>query len=355
MEDDKAVPHWMQRTSILFGPEKIKKLMNANILLVGLGGVGGVVAEMLVRAGIGSITLVDNDIVDDTNRNRQIPALYSTVGAPKTLSLSNRLKEINPDLKMTLIQEFVKDGKAFQIISAQKYDYAIDCIDTLSSKCWFIRHCVENNLRVVTALGAGGKSDPFKIVSADISESQTCHLARQVRKRLAKWNIRTGIPVVYSTEEVDGSRLIPTPNELKKNIIGTVSYMPAAFGCALASIVIRDLMNDQPTIQCENISKRKLKKIERQKMKEKKRKEYEQKKTDAKQELVKDNPTHGKLNKTQTIYPPKHNTGTDQQKHSQNNSGGSMVSIFMEILTNYWILIVPLLYIIYRWRKRMSY
>jgi len=234
-----GIPQWMQRTNILIGSEKVKRLMNANVLVVGLGGIGGIATEMLVRTGVGKMTIVDNDTVDTTNRNRQVPALESTVGQRKATVLAKRLKDINPDLDLTVIEEFVADGKAVKLVESQQYTYALDCIDTLSAKCFFIRACVNAHLPVATAMGAGGKVLPECVMVSDISESKICRFAQAVRKRLSKWDIRTGIPVVYSTEQIDRSRLIPTPESLKKNIIGTISYMPTIFGCTLASVVIR--------------------------------------------------------------------------------------------------------------------
>eukprot|EP01125_Pyxidicula_operculata_P001420 TRINITY_DN11316_c0_g1_i1.p1 TRINITY_DN11316_c0_g1~~TRINITY_DN11316_c0_g1_i1.p1 ORF type:complete len:345 (-),score=90.16 TRINITY_DN11316_c0_g1_i1:26-1027(-) len=237
-----AVPHWLGRTNILLGEEKVTKLLNANVLVVGLGGVGGICAEMIARAGVGKMTIVDADTVDPTNRNRQIPALSSTEGKPKASVLAERIKDVNPDLDLTVLEEYISDGRAWEILEAQKYDYAVDCIDTLSCKAWFIRACWEKKIPFVASMGAGGKVDPTLVKVIDISQTKHCHLAHSLKRRLKKWGIDKGFPVVWSSEKPDMSRVISTPNDpKKKSVIGTISYMPAVFGCTVASVVIRGL------------------------------------------------------------------------------------------------------------------
>jgi len=235
------IPHWMQRTNMLLGPDNVRKLITANVIVVGLGGVGGIAAEMVARAGIGRMTIIDNDIVDITNCNRQIVALHSTEGKNKAQVLAQRLREINPKIELTVLETYIADGKAQELLKAQKYDFAMDCIDTLSSKCWYIRSCIEAGVPVASSMGAGGKVDPSLIRSGDLSDVNTCKFGQAVRKRLHKWGIKDGIPVVYSEETIDATKLIHTPNTLKKTTIGTISYMPAIFGCTLASLVIRRL------------------------------------------------------------------------------------------------------------------
>jgi len=242
-----GIPVWMQRTNILFGEEKINKLRSAHVLVVGLGGVGGLAAEMIARAGVGKMTIVDHDTVDTTNRNRQVPALSSTVGKYKAEVLAERLKDINPDLDLVVKREFLGEGNTYSLIQEGKFTYVLDCIDSLTSKCWLIRACVENNTPIASSMGAGAKSNPSCVHITDISESKYDGFAAAVRRRLSKWGIKHGIPVVYSTEEIDKSRLIHTPNAVKKTIVGTVSYMPTTFGALLSSIVIRDLINGPGT------------------------------------------------------------------------------------------------------------
>ena len=239
------VPYWMSRTELLLGEEKVQNLINKNVLIVGLGGVGGICAEMIARAGVGSMTIVDGDVVDLSNCNRQIPALHSTAQKLKAEVMAERLKDINPELKLTVITEFIKDERTIEVIEAQQYDHAVDCIDTLSPKVWFIKACVDRNIPIVSSLGAGGKIDPLQVQVTDISKSYKCNLARYVRKYLHKEGIYTGVQVVFSPEDVDQSRIIETEKAFpKKSIIGTISYMPAVFGCVVASAVIRMLYNN---------------------------------------------------------------------------------------------------------------
>ncbi len=236
------IPYWMSRTELLLGEEKLIALTNKNVLVVGLGGVGGICAEMIARAGIGSMTIVDGDVVDLSNCNRQIAALHSKEKILKAAVMAERLKDINPELKLTVITEFIKEERTVEIVEAQHYDYAVDCIDTLSPKVWFIKTCVDRKIPIVSSLGAGGKLDPSQIKVADISKSYKCKLARYVRKYLHEFGITTGVKVVFSPEDIDQEKVIVTEKAFpKKTIIGTISYMPNIFGCTVASVVIRDL------------------------------------------------------------------------------------------------------------------
>jgi tRNA threonylcarbamoyladenosine dehydratase len=235
----------MSRTQLLMGDEKLETLIGKNVLVVGLGGVGGICAEMIARAGVGKMTIVDGDVVDLSNCNRQIPALHSTAGQLKAAVMANRLKDINPELQLTVLSDFIKEEKTIALLQAQQYDYAVDCIDTLSPKVWFIKACVDRQIPIVSSLGAGGKIDPLRIEVTDISKSYQCNLARYVRKYLNKLGVRQGVKVVFSPEEADQSKIIETEKAYpKKSIIGTVSYMPAVFGCVVASVVIRDLSGE---------------------------------------------------------------------------------------------------------------
>jgi tRNA threonylcarbamoyladenosine dehydratase len=239
------VPYWMSRTELLLGEEKVQQLINKNVLVVGLGGVGGICAEMIVRAGVGSITIVDGDVVDLSNCNRQIPALHSTAAKLKAEVMAERLKDINPQLKLTVVTDFIKEEKTIALVESQQYDYAVDCIDTLSPKVWFIKACVDRKIPIVSSMGAGGKVDPSQIEVSDISRSHKCKLARYVRKYLHEFDIHTGVKVVFSPEDIDRQKVIVTEKaHPKKTIIGTISYMPAIFGCTVASVVIRDLYNN---------------------------------------------------------------------------------------------------------------
>ena len=237
------IPYWMSRTQLMLGDEKVENLMSKNVLIIGLGGVGGICAEMIVRAGIGKMTIVDNDTIDASNINRQIPALHSTTNMSKAKVLAARLLDINPLLDLTVLEEFMQEDKTIQLIEKEKWDYIVDCIDTLSSKVFFIKSCMDRSLPLVSSLGAGGKLDPSQIEVTDISKTHECNLAKYVRKRLHSLGIYKGLKVVFSPEKPDQSRIIETENVFpKKSIIGTLSYMPAIFGCTVASVVIRDLL-----------------------------------------------------------------------------------------------------------------
>jgi tRNA threonylcarbamoyladenosine dehydratase len=233
--------HWLSRTELCIGSDALMKLRSSNVLVVGLGGVGAFAAEMICRAGIGAMTIVDGDTIHITNRNRQLPALISTEGKPKARVMGDRLIDINPELKLTVIQEYIKDERMIEILE-EKYDYVVDAIDTLAPKVFLIYHSVNMKLPVVSSMGAGGKFDPTKISVADISETTDCTLARILRKRLHRLGVREGFKAVYSPEVIDKTKVKEVAGEKNKaSIVGTVSYMPAAFGIACASVVIREI------------------------------------------------------------------------------------------------------------------
>jgi tRNA A37 threonylcarbamoyladenosine dehydratase len=234
--------HWLSRTELLIGKEKLEKLSKSHVLIAGLGGVGGYAAEQLCRAGIGEFTLVEGDMITETNRNRQLIALKSTEGERKISVTARRLLDINPSVKLHLISEFVKE-EGFERIMANHYGYVLDAIDTLSPKVALLAAAVRNGHRVVSSMGSGGKLDPERIEITDISKSHHCKFAYIVRKYLHRQNVREGIRVVFSPEEVEKSDIVETEGEQnKRSAVGTISYMPALFGCFCASVVIRELM-----------------------------------------------------------------------------------------------------------------
>ncbi|CAN5565605.1 tRNA threonylcarbamoyladenosine dehydratase [soil metagenome] len=236
------IPYWMSRTQLLLGDDITQQLMDKNVLVVGLGGVGGICAEMIARSGVGRMTIVDGDTVDLSNGNRQVAALHSTEKQLKTAVMAARIKDINPAIDVTAIAEFIKEERTVEIVEAGNYDYVVDCIDTLTPKVWLIKTCVDRKIPVVSSLGAGGKMDPSQIQVADIADSYKCKLARYVRKYLHKEGITTGVTVVFSPEEIDADKIVVTEKAFpKKSIIGTISYMPALFGCLAASVVVRAL------------------------------------------------------------------------------------------------------------------
>ena len=232
---------WNERTLLLLGPESEKGLKQSNVLVVGLGGVGAYAAEMLVRAGIGNLTIVDGDVVEESNRNRQLPALVSTTGKAKTDISAERFRDINPDINLTVINEFLRDERTVELLESQSFDFVVDCIDTISPKVFLIYHAVQRGLKVVSSMGAGGKMDPLQVRITDISKSHDCKLARMVRKRLHRLGIRKGVKVVFSPEEVPEVAIRLEPGQNKNSTVGTISYMPAVFGCFIASVVIREL------------------------------------------------------------------------------------------------------------------
>jgi tRNA A37 threonylcarbamoyladenosine dehydratase len=232
---------WQERTRLLLGDEGFEKLNSSHVLVVGLGGVGGYVAEQLTRAGIGELTIVDGDVVSQSNMNRQLLALQSTQGKPKAEVMAARLRDINPDIKLHVVNQFMKDQALIDLIS-QPYDFVVDAIDTVSPKVFLLYYAVQNNQRIVSCMGAGGKMHPDKIEIADIDKSHHCHLAFYIRKKLHKLGIRTGIKVVFSPEPVSKSAVIEEESQNKASNVGTISYMPAAFGCFCASVVINGLL-----------------------------------------------------------------------------------------------------------------
>ena len=236
------VEDWKQRTRLLLGEEKMERLQQAHVLVVGLGGVGAYAAEMICRAGVGRMTIVDADTVQPTNINRQLPALHSTMGREKAEVLAARFKDINPDIQLTVLPVFLKDDNIPELLDAARYDFVVDAIDTLAPKCYLIAETLKRHIKIVTSMGAGAKSDITQIRFADIWDTYHCGLSKAVRKRLQKLGIKRKLPVVFSTEQADPKAVLLTEDEQnKKSTCGTVSYMPAVFGCYLAEYVIKRL------------------------------------------------------------------------------------------------------------------
>jgi len=231
------------RTILLLGEDGFKTLQNAHVLIAGLGGVGGYAAEQLARAGIGKLTMIDADSVQESNLNRQLIALESTLGQDKVDAITNRLKDINPDIIITTKKEFITEDTTEQIFSSDTYNYVIDAIDTLTPKVSFIKECLKHNIPLVSSMGAGGKIDAEKIHISDISETFNCGLARMLRKRLHRADIRSGFKAVFSSEKMKSEAVILEESQNKKTNVGTISYMPGIFGMFCASVVIRDLTN----------------------------------------------------------------------------------------------------------------
>ncbi len=232
---------WTSRTELLLTKQRQEILKKCRVLIVGLGGVGGYAAEQLVRAGIGTITLIDNDQIHLSNINRQIIALNSTLGILKTEAFKTRFLDINPTLNIDIISLFVEGDNILPILQ-RGYDYVVDAIDTLTPKVDLLEACIKTKTPVVSSMGSGGRMNPEQIKTGDIKESHHCKFAYLVRKYLHRRGIFEGIKVVYSTEEVPEIVYLETDgSNHKRTIVGTISYMPAIFGCYCSSIVVRDL------------------------------------------------------------------------------------------------------------------
>ncbi|MCQ2130193.1 MAG: tRNA threonylcarbamoyladenosine dehydratase [Bacteroidales bacterium] len=234
---------WQERTEMLLGSDALKRLSQSRVLVVGLGGVGAYAAEMLARSGVGEMVLVDSDVVGESNRNRQLVALSSTVGRLKCDVLKERLMDINPEIRITTIQEYVcEDNVAELVLSAGRPDVVVDAIDTLSPKIALIQFCLKENLRLVSSMGAGAKKDATKLHVDDISRTFQCPLAHMLRKRLHKLGIREGFKAVFSSEQPVRESVTLEESRNKKSQVGTISYMPAVFGCVCAQAAIAELI-----------------------------------------------------------------------------------------------------------------
>lgn len=233
---------WLSRTKLLIGEAALLNLACSHVMVVGLGGVGSYAAEFIARSGVGKMTIIDGDVVDPTNRNRQLPALATNHGQSKALIMEERLKAINPELELKVIREFINPEMVLQHLE-EKPDYIIDAIDSITPKVTFIRMAHEMGLRVVSSMGAGAKLDPTQLKVVDISKTWNCPFAQQVRKYLKQHQIRKGIKVVFSPENpIKESLMLTDGKNYKRSAYGTISYLPAVFGAVAASVVIRDLI-----------------------------------------------------------------------------------------------------------------
>ncbi|MFI3293440.1 MAG: tRNA threonylcarbamoyladenosine dehydratase [Rikenellaceae bacterium] len=235
---------WLERTALLLGEEKLTILKNANILVVGLGGVGAYAAEMIARAGVGHMTIADADIVGTTNINRQLVALHSTIGREKSEILADRLRDINPSIELTVVSKYIRDELTDELLDSSKFDYVVDCIDTLSPKLALIKGSLDRSIPLVSSMGAGAKTDPTLMEIKDISKTHHCPLAHMLRKRLHKIGIRKGFRAIFSPEPIREGAMVLCEEQNKKSNVGTISYIPALFGIGCASVVIRDLIGE---------------------------------------------------------------------------------------------------------------
>lgn len=233
---------WKSRTTLLLGEDRMNYLSGCHVLVVGLGGVGAYAAEQLCRAGIGKMTIVDADTVNESNLNRQLPALRSTIGRPKVEVVAQRLLDINPELELTVHNEFIRDERTEAILDEANYQFVVDAIDSLSPKVFLLYHALRRQIPVVSSMGAGAKTDPSQVRIADISKTQNCALAKAVRKRLRTLGVNKGIAAVFSTEMANPDAVIEVDDEqCKRTTTGTISYMPALFGCFLSAHVLRNI------------------------------------------------------------------------------------------------------------------
>lgn len=237
-----------ERTHILIGDEGIARLASRHVFVAGLGGVGSYCAEALARAGIGRLTLLDHDVVAASNINRQLPALLSTVGQSKAELMAARIRDINPECRLTVIRQFLDTENVNDLVPGD-CDFVVDAIDSLACKVALVAESLKRGLKVVSSMGAGNRLDPSKIKLADISQTEMCPLARQMRKRLQRHGIRKGLLTVFSDEQ-PSAPLPPQPVEgsgRPRAVNGTISYMPPLFGYMLAGAVIQKLLEpDEP-------------------------------------------------------------------------------------------------------------
>lgn len=233
---------WQERTELLLGEDKMQRLRKAHVLVVGLGGVGAYAAEMICRAGVGEMTIIDADTVQPSNINRQLPATHATIGRAKAEVLAERFRDINPEVKLHVKAEYLKDDMIPDLLDGSHFDFIVDAIDTVAPKCYLIYHALQRRLPIISSMGAGAKKDITQVRFADLWETYHCGLSKAVRKRLQKLGMKRHLPVVFSTEQADANAVILVDNEQnKKSTAGTISYMPAVFGCYLAEYVLRKL------------------------------------------------------------------------------------------------------------------
>jgi len=238
---------WQQRTRIVLGEAGMERLARAHVLIAGVGGVGGAVAEAVARAGVGQITLLDHDTVGLSNLNRQLVALHSTLGRYKAEAMAERLRDIRPDAQINARVEFVRKDSADALIAEGGFDLVIDCIDSIACKAALVHACQTHAVPVYSSLGAGGRLDVSKVGVSSLNQTHTCALARELRRALRERGASLNSPVVYSWETpikalphepVDGD----TPGRARA-VNGTISYMPNLFGMMLAGAALKGLLD----------------------------------------------------------------------------------------------------------------
>jgi len=238
---------WLERTALLMSEEKMEKLHQAHVLIVGLGGIGSFAGEFVARAGVGTMTIIDGDVFDPTNKNRQLTALDSTIGKNKAVVLGERLLDINPKLKLNIVEEFVLPERVWALLEEFQPDYVMDCIDSVTPKLEWIKACKMKKIKILTSFGAGGKTDPSRVQVAHLKDTHNCKLGAHIKKRMKRQNMSfKGVKAVFSSELQQKESLKMTDgSNFKKSFYGTVSYMPALFGLHGAAEVIRYLTDKE--------------------------------------------------------------------------------------------------------------
>ncbi len=229
---------WQTRTALLMGDEALERLSRSTVAVVGVGGVGAYAAEMIARAGVGHLILLDCDVVSPSDKNRQLLATGSAMGRVKVEVMEERLKDINPAIEITKIEDYLTEENVPQMLGKYKIDFLVDAIDTLSPKLALIEYCVKGGIPHVSSMGSGAKYDATKVRLVDLSKSYNCPLAYIVRKKLRKRGIEKGFKVVFSEELPEREAIVEDAGRNKKSQVGTISYMPAVFGCVCAQAAI---------------------------------------------------------------------------------------------------------------------
>lgn len=239
--------NWLERTELILGKTEMERLASAHVMIVGLGGIGSFAGEFIARSGVGTITLIDGDVFDPSNKNRQLTALDSTIGKNKAVVLAERIRDINPDAQLNIIEEFVLPERVWEIIKEHQPDYIMDCIDSVTPKLEWIIAAKRLKVKIISSLGAGGKTDPSRVQVVNLHQSYNCQLGQHLKKRLKKKNIDyKSIRCVFSSQlQLKDSLKMTDGTNFKRSFYGTVSYMPALFGLMAAADVIRYLTENE--------------------------------------------------------------------------------------------------------------
>ena len=242
--------NWLERTELLIGKEKITRLQQSHVLIVGLGGIGSFAGEFIARSGVGTITLIDGDVFDKTNKNRQLTALDSTIDRNKAVVLAERIRDINPEIQLNIVEEFVLPERVWKLLEEYKPDYVMDCIDSVTPKIEWIKACLRLKIKIISHLGAGGKLDPSKVQVAKLENSNSCKLGRYIKKRLRREGVNfKRVKAVFSSEvQIKESLKMTNSLNFKRSFYGTISYMPGLFGLYGAAEVIRHLSEKEDKI-----------------------------------------------------------------------------------------------------------